>query len=65
MNDRTVVRGGVGAIYADIISNRHMWTYGNEPIASVEVNNDGRPVSSPPFNGPRPTRRRRSPTSAT
>ena len=43
VNDRTVVRGGVGRYYADILSNLHMWTYGNESIASVEVNNDGRP----------------------
>ena len=56
LNDRTVVRGGVGRYYADILSNLHMWTYGNEVIASVEVNNDGRPdFVTNPFNGPRPT----------
>ncbi len=53
VNDRTVVRGGVGRYYADILSNLHMWTYGNETIASVEVNNDGRPdFVTNPFNGP-------------
>jgi hypothetical protein len=56
LNDRTVVRGGVGRYYADILTNLHMWTYGNETIASVEVNNDGRAdFVSNPFNGPRPT----------
>jgi len=56
VNDRTVVRGGVGRYYADILSNLHMWTYGNETIASVEVNNDGRPdFVTNPFNGPRPS----------
>jgi hypothetical protein len=56
VNDRTVVRGGVGRYYADILSNLHMWTYGNETIASVEVNNDGRAdFVTNPFNGPRPT----------
>ena len=56
MNDRTVVRGGVGKYYGDILSNLHMWTYGNQSIASVEVTNDGRPdFPSNPFNGPRPT----------
>ncbi|HXH25859.1 MAG TPA: TonB-dependent receptor, partial [Vicinamibacterales bacterium] len=56
LNDRTVVRGGVGRYYADILTNLHMWTYGNQTIASVEVTNDGRPdFPSNPFNGPRPT----------
>jgi hypothetical protein len=56
VDDLTVVRGGVGKYYADILTNLHMWTYGNQTIASVEVNNDGRPdFPSNPFNGPRPT----------
>jgi hypothetical protein len=56
MNDRTVVRGGVGRYYADILTNLQMWTYGNETIASVEVNSDGRPdFVTNPFNGPRPS----------
>ena len=56
VNDRTVVRGGVGRYYADILTNLHMWTYGNETIASVEVNNDGRAeFVTNPFNGPQPT----------
>jgi hypothetical protein len=56
LNERTVVRGGVGRYYGDILSNLQMWTYGNETIASVEVNNDGRPnFPSNPFNGPKPT----------
>ena len=56
INDRTVVRGGAGRYYGDILTNLQMWTYGNESIASVEVNNDGRPnFVSNPFNGPKPT----------
>jgi hypothetical protein len=56
LNDRTVVRGGVGRYYADILTNLHMWTYGNETIASVEVVNDRRPdFVTNPFNGPKPT----------
>jgi hypothetical protein len=56
ISDRTVVRGGAGKYYADILTNLQMWTYGNETIASVEVNNDGRPdFVTNPFNGPRPT----------
>jgi len=56
LNDRTVIRGGAGKYYADILTNLHMWTYGNQTIASVEVNNNGRPdFPSNPFNGPRPT----------
>jgi hypothetical protein len=56
LDDRTVVRGGVGRYYADILTNLHMWTYGNETIASVEVVNDRRPdFVTNPFNGPKPT----------
>jgi hypothetical protein len=56
LNDRTVFRGGTGRYYADILTNLHMWTYGNESIASVEVANNGRPdFPSNPFNGPKPT----------
>jgi Carboxypeptidase regulatory-like domain/TonB dependent receptor-like, beta-barrel len=56
VDDRTVIRGGVGRYYGDVLTNLQMWTYGNESIASVEVNNDGRPnFPSNPFNGPKPT----------
>ena len=56
VDDRTVIRGGVGRYFADVLSNMHMWTYGNQTIASVQVNNDGRPdFASNPFNGPKPT----------
>ncbi len=56
INDRTVVRGGAGRYYGDVLTNLQMWTYGNESIASVEVNNDGRPdFPSNPFNGVKPT----------
>jgi hypothetical protein len=56
LNDQTVIRGGGGRYFADVLSNMHMWTYGNQTIASVQVNNDGRPdFASNPFNGPKPT----------
>jgi hypothetical protein len=56
VNDRTVIRGGFGHYYADVLSNLQMWTYGNQNIASVLVNIDGRPdFPSNPFNGPKPT----------
>jgi hypothetical protein len=56
VNDRTVVRGGAGRYFGDVLTNLQMWTYGNETIASVEVNNDGRrDFPSNPFNGPRPS----------
>jgi hypothetical protein len=54
--DRTVLRGGFGRYYGDILTNLQMWTMGNETIASVEVTNDGRPdFARNPFNGPRPS----------
>ena len=56
VDDRTVVRGGVGRYYGDVLTNLQMWTYGNESIASVEVNNDGRAdFPSNPFQGAKPT----------
>jgi len=56
LDDRTVVRGGAGRYFGDILSNLHIWTYGNETIASVEVTNDGRPdFPSNPFRGSKPT----------
>jgi hypothetical protein len=55
LNDRTVVRGGVGRYYGDVLTNLQMWSMGNDTIASVEVTNDGRPnFAVDPFNGPRP-----------
>ena len=39
-----------------MLTNLQMWTYGNESIASVEVNNDGRPdFPDNPFRGAKPT----------
>jgi hypothetical protein len=56
VDDRTVVRGGVGRYYGDVLTNLQMWTMGNETIASVEVTNDGRAdFARNPFNGPAPT----------
>jgi hypothetical protein len=56
VNDLTVVRGGFGRYYGDVLSNLQMWTYGNETIASIRVVNDGRPnFAADPFNGRTPT----------
>jgi hypothetical protein len=53
-NDQTVVRGGVGKYYGEMLSR----TYPGESktVALVEVANDGRPdFAANPFNGPSPT----------
>jgi hypothetical protein len=56
LNDRTVVRGGAGLYYGDILTNLQMWAMGNETIASIEIENDGRrDFATNPFNGPPPT----------
>lgn len=55
-NDRTVIRGGVGRYYGDVLTNLQMWTMGNETIASVEVTNDGRAdFPTNPFRGAKPS----------
>ena len=53
-NDRTVVRGGTGKYYGEMVQT----TYPSEAktVAVVEVANDGRPdFAANPFNGPAPT----------
>ena len=56
VDDRTVVRGGGGMYYGDILSNLHLWTMGSSTFAVIRVENDGRPdFVSNPFNGPYPT----------
>ena len=53
-NDRTVVRGGAGKYYGEMVQT----TYPSEArtVAVVEVLNDGRPdFAANPFNGPAPT----------
>ena len=54
VDDRTVVRGGIGKYYGEMLSR----TYPGESktVALVEVANDGRPdFTANPFNGPAPT----------
>jgi hypothetical protein len=56
LNERTVIRGGAGRYYGDILSNLQMWTMGNETIATIQILNDGRrDFAANPFNGPQPT----------
>ena len=53
-DDRTVIRGGIGKYYGEMLSR----TYPGESktVALVEVANDGRPdFTANPFNGPAPT----------
>ena len=54
VNDRTVLRGGAGQYYGEMVQT----TYPSEAktVAVVEVLNDGRPdFAANPFNGPAPT----------
>jgi len=54
--ERTVIRGGFGRYYGDVLTNLQMWTMGNESIASMRIPNDGRPnFAADPFNGRQPT----------
>ena len=56
VNDQTVVRGGGGLYYGEVLNNISSFTksYGN--TVQVQLENDGRPdFASNPFNGPIPT----------
>jgi hypothetical protein len=54
VNDRTVLRGGVGKYYAEIIQTT--FPAETKTVALIEVANDGRPdFAANPFNGPPPT----------
>ena len=56
LNDRTVLRGGAGLYYGDILGNLQMWTMGNETIATITIPYDGRAdFATSPFNGPAPS----------
>ena len=55
LNDRTVLRGGAGLYYTDVIASS--WTHSTRANTTVflAVDNDGRPdFVSNPFNGPAP-----------
>jgi hypothetical protein len=55
-NDRTVVRGGTGKYYAEVITPVVLYALEPATIAILEVANDGRPdFAVNPFNGPAPT----------
>ena len=56
LDDLTVVRGGVGRYFGDVLTNLQMWTMGNSTIASMRIPNDGRPnFAADPFSGRQPT----------
>src|SRR5262249_55005398 len=56
LNDKTVLRGGFGRYYSQPVSTTSWFTTFFGQIATVQVNNDGRPdFGSNPFNGPTPT----------
>ncbi|MGE3843575.1 MAG: TonB-dependent receptor, partial [Vicinamibacterales bacterium] len=56
LNDRTVLRGGVGKYYAEVITPTLLYALEPATIAVLEVANDGRPdFAANPFNGPAPT----------
>jgi hypothetical protein len=56
LNDRTVVRGGSGLYYNDILNTNVLWPMSPQTIAVIAVNNDGRAdFAANPFNGPLPT----------
>src|SRR5439155_189181 len=42
LNDRTVVRGGTGLYYNDILNTNVLWPMSPQTIAVIAVNNDGR-----------------------
>ena len=57
LDDRTVIRGGIGRYYGDTQTNALSFTYSFAALANVEYTNDGRAdFFRNPFNGPKPTR---------
>jgi hypothetical protein len=56
LTDRTVIRGGSGLYYNDILNTNVLWPQSPLTIAVIRVNNDGRAdFAANPFNGPLPT----------
>ena len=56
LNDRTVLRGGVGKYYAEVITPVVLYALEPATIAILEVANDGRPdFAANPFDGPPPS----------
>ena len=55
LNDRTVIRGGGGLYYGEILNNVSSRTESWTQLAGLEVTSDGRPnFAANPFNGPVP-----------
>ena len=56
LNDATVVRGGAGLYYPDIIGSQFSHSNRFASLVYVTIPNDGRPdFNTNPFNGPTPT----------
>jgi Carboxypeptidase regulatory-like domain/TonB dependent receptor-like, beta-barrel len=56
LNDRTVLRGGWGKYFGEILNMYNSFTISASRQFPPEVTNDGRPdFAANPFNGPRPT----------
>ncbi len=56
LNDRTVLRGGAGLYYPDVIGSQFSHSNRFTQLIYVTIPNDGRPdFNTNPFNGPTPT----------
>jgi hypothetical protein len=55
LNDRTVLRGGLGYYYGEVLNNISSFTWSYANIVNIQVLNDRRPdFAANPFNGPIP-----------
>ena len=56
LTDKTVIRGGSGKYFAEIITSQLLYALEYRSVVQVDIPNDGRPdFASNPFNGPMPT----------
>jgi hypothetical protein len=56
LDDKTVIRGGSGLYYNDVLNTNVLWPMSPLSIAVIQVINDGRAdFAANPFNGPLPT----------
>jgi hypothetical protein len=56
LNDRTVIRGGSGKYYAELLTPSLLYALESRYVVTVEYPNDGRrDFMTNPFNGPKPT----------
>jgi hypothetical protein len=56
VNDRTVIRGGVGKYFGQVVNNLTSFSLSAQTTIVAQVTNDGRPdFATNPFNGPIPT----------